>query len=152
MRYLVFLLLLFPAPALAQEPGGAAPASYAGCDSWYPNKPIGGGETITTLLSVHVGENGWISNPAVAQSSGDADFDAAALACAPHMVVHPVMQNRQPVAIDWQIEVRWCKDGRSSYSIPPRALPAGWILFIRRRRRSPSSSHSTSGRTGGRMM
>lgn len=133
MRYLVLLVLLFSAPALAQGgANGAGPVGFFGCDPWYPKTPLGD-QMRVTRLAVHIAQNGWVSNPSLVQSSGDADYDAAAMQCAPHMALPPLKQNGVYIAVDWQVEVYWRTDGHSNFNIPVSGPACRMDSFIGKR-------------------
>jgi TonB family protein len=77
------------------------------CEGFYPpdeaKQKIGG----TTTVKFHVSTAGGVSDPQVAESSGDTGLDQAALSCVQSWHYQPAMQNGQPVDFEKKVAVKW---------------------------------------------
>lgn len=135
LRRLILLFAILPAAALAdpqgnpdgttisKEPGAtnAAPppppvtlsanprsASRAhSCWRNYPQAAMKAGIEGTTVLSFTVTAQGTVAQVAVKTSSGNADLDHAAVACASAWTYKPGTKKGAPVDTPWQATVAW---------------------------------------------
>jgi TonB family protein len=113
MRKAVLLLLatLMP-PAEAQQPPADGPAVATACSGFPPFDGTRTARRGSVVLSVHVNASGFLQNARVAQSSGDADVDAAALACASEWNILPRDRRDNPVPdFDWSVRAEWNASG-----------------------------------------
>jgi TonB family protein len=120
IRPIVFALLALTAPALAAaSPPPVKPAPMVSApkatgaphtcapNQYYPAKQwrehVEGG----TKLSLTVAADGTVKDAAVAETSGDAGLDQAAVSCASTWNYAPAMQNGAAIAVPWQVKVEW---------------------------------------------
>jgi TonB family protein len=114
MRWLVFMALA-PSIAVAQVPAPSAPTQSMpaeprfenDCTHLYPAAAAEIGAQGVTLVSVRIAANGSIQNAHVAQTSGNADLDKAALACVSDARTKPITSGGTPIEADTQIGVVW---------------------------------------------
>jgi TonB family protein len=112
--WLAFVLFL-PSAAMGQTPlpstrGGAGPAAEQfenDCTRFYPPAAAKAGIQGATIVSVHITSDGLVQNPKVAETSGHADLDKAALTCLTGARLAPVKKGDQPLAVDAQVRVLW---------------------------------------------
>jgi TonB family protein len=121
MRAALLLFLLLPGGAFAQ-PAAPPPAPVTtrfvtSCDPWYPASQAKADGT--SLLNIRIAADGTIHDPVLVAKSGT-DFDAAALECAPHLTMLPILVGGAPAEVGWQIEILW-REGHSFYNIPNSA-------------------------------
>jgi TonB family protein len=107
----------------AAVPSAARPVSIpAGrtqlCTSFYPTKLKEAGIGGVVLLSVHIAIDGSISQARVAQSSGNADLDAASLECSKVAWMYKIMAGGEAGEIDWQARIDWKPSGAVYFSKP----------------------------------
>jgi protein TonB len=109
VKRLLVLILLLPAVALAQDdappPSGVAPPSRHTCGDFYPDAAKKGGIEGMTRVSFHIAVDGTVKEPQVAQSSGNADLDAASLVCVRTFTYRPAIKDGKPIEVPWQINI-----------------------------------------------
>lgn len=110
-----------PPPPSAVTPG--TPRSTGrqhGCGQNYPEAAVKAGIEGTTTLSFVVTAQGAVTRVTVAKSSGNADLDDAAIACASTWTYKPATQNDVPVETPWQATVQWSlHDDAAAYRLTP---------------------------------
>jgi TonB family protein len=84
-------------------PHGAGP----GCLRNYPEAAKIAGIEGTTTLAFTVTEQGAVADVRVAKSSGNADLDNAAAACAAQWRYKPARPDGKPAAVPWSATVQW---------------------------------------------
>jgi TonB family protein len=117
------VICLLTGIAVAEAQNASAPTvfpentparNFANCDAYYP---AGSSETGTTALGFEVTSRGDISNANIAQSSGSAGLDAAALACVANGRLSWNMQNQRTISggflANGNASVEWMHHGRS---------------------------------------
>jgi|GEM_PF-1513753 len=72
----------------------------------------------TTTVRFFITAEGQVRSPAVANSSGNADLDAAALECVRYWRYRPATKDGKPVEVPWRAEIIWQPDAS------PAAEPA----------------------------
>ena len=119
MRYLLGLLLSFPAVAWAQTaPLTNGPASIGPrhvCAQYYPPEAVAAHLEGTATLSMRIKADGNVADVAVANSSGQKILDDASVACVQTWKYTPAVLNGKPVDVPWKALVRW--------GLPPDAAP-----------------------------
>lgn len=101
------------APAPPKPAGITAPVQIAGggavCQSsYYPPIAIRLNQSGTTVVTVHIGADGNVTNVDVAGSSGHDSLDQAAIKCiTSRWRYKPALQNGQPVAVSKQYAIKW---------------------------------------------
>jgi TonB family protein len=111
-------LLLLPGLAAAQVPssGSAPPAEAAtapppsdsACKRLpYPPGAARLGYAGATTLSFTVTTDGSVKDPVVAQSSGHAELDEAAIAHIHCVHYKPAMRNGKPAEVPWTVTINW---------------------------------------------
>ena len=88
------------------------------CDAWYSASAEQTGIQGTTILRVHQLQDGTVQDSAVAQSSGNADLDQAAISCLSTARLRPITQNGAPIDATWERAVVWRHGGPSSVIVP----------------------------------
>lgn len=128
IRLALFALIVLTAPALADVPyipqEVTAPKAVGTphmCPNgqYYPKDAIARNAQGTARLSFDVGVDGTVQNLKIAQSSGDASLDQAAITCASSWRYTPAMQNGQPVVKPWSASVVWALRGGDGSMIDP---------------------------------
>ncbi len=112
----------------AAQPDGKAADPYGvfvgrphTCLQFYPRAEEEAGIQGTTTLRFTITEKGEVRDETVAQSSGNADLDDAALRCARSWRYIPAAQNGKPVAVPWEVSVGWKMLEPSPPATPPPA-------------------------------
>lgn len=127
------LLALAAVPARAEPALSPAPWPPAGksftCDPYYPAALKNAGIAGRTILAVHIATDGSLSQARVAQSSGSADLDAAAIACTSTGLTARPVQDGAPIEVDWLIKVQWSSI-RSSYILPAPLMGGTCVGFF----------------------
>jgi TonB family protein len=77
------------------------------CLQNYPEAAVKAGIEGTTTLSFRVTAQGTVTQVNVAKSSGNADLDDAAVACASTWTYQPATNDGVPVEVRWQAVVAW---------------------------------------------
>jgi protein TonB len=101
------------APAPPKPAGITAPVQIAGggavCqNSYYPPIAIRLNQTGTSVVTVHIGSDGSVSNVDVSESSGHDSLDQAAIKCiTSRWRFKPALQNGAPVATSKQYAIKW---------------------------------------------
>lgn len=141
-RSLAIVLLFAPAIAIAQtstplaptEPTPAAPRFANDCTHFYPAEAAKVGAQGVTVVSVHATSDGIVQGLRVAETSGNADLDKAALVCMTGAHVSPIKSGGVPIDADTQVQVVWQRSyfgsapgmigrgGCSSWLYPPVAV------------------------------
>lgn len=101
-----------PAPGeQMQSQSGTHPAGNTSrfqlCGDLVPSGIEYSGEGFETLLSVRITPVGEVRDTSVFHSSGNLDFDTAAIACSTRQRLGPILQNGKPADIDWIVRVDW---------------------------------------------
>jgi protein TonB len=105
-----------PAPHVEAPPkpaGITAPVQIAGggavCNaSYYPPIAIRLNQSGTTIVTVHIGSDGAVSNVDISQSSGHDSLDQASIKCiTARWRYKPALQNGQPVAVSKEYAIKW---------------------------------------------
>jgi TonB family protein len=99
----------------AIAPPAPNPASL--CDDLYPSDERSSGSDGITILSVHIQPDGTMTNASVLSSSGETDFDAAAVQCA-RRAKSPQKSGGGPIEVDWVATVDWRHRGHSFIEVP----------------------------------
>lgn len=129
LKYLCCTLVLLPTAAMAQldsitvakvpgpipppPPPVSMPTVPRGmgrphtCIEYYPAAALKAHAQGTALLAFTVTQQGTVTNITVQKSSGDADLDAASVACASQWLYKPATKDAVPVAVPWQANVVW---------------------------------------------
>jgi TonB family protein len=108
LKRLICLCLAFPASALADAPVQGPPhGAGSGCLRNYPEAAKIAGIEGTTTLAFTVTEQGAVADVRVAKSSGNADLDNAAAACAAQWRYKPARPDGKPAAVPWSATVQW---------------------------------------------
>jgi TonB family protein len=94
-----------PAQAIADAPVQNPPSH--GCLDHYPKDAKDAGIEGMTTLAFTVTEQGMVAGVRIAKSSGNADLDNAAAACASLWRYEPARKDSKPVATPWQATVQW---------------------------------------------
>jgi protein TonB len=104
-------ILALASALLAVSAPGIAAASPVGvphtCQQYYPLTLQQQGIAGTTSLSFLVTSHGQVRDIAVAQSSGNGDLDAAAVACAKRWRYKPATKDGNPIEAPWVAKVVW---------------------------------------------
>jgi len=111
MRYLQFVFVFLTCAALCPaqaattgpQPTGAAHV----CVKFYPEAALKTNAQGTTLVSFKIEPDGSVKDPAVVNSSGNADLDWAAVTCVSSWRYKPAIQNGRPAEVPWQANVQW---------------------------------------------
>ena len=77
------------------------------CESWYPHDRNRFHPAGTTLMQFTIDDTGSVVDPVIAQSSGNSQTDALAMACVRTWHYKPATQNGVPVAVPWRAKVTW---------------------------------------------
>jgi TonB family protein len=85
-----------------------SPATIAACPSG------------TVTLSFLIGKDGTTSDLAISESSGNADLDEGAKACAAHWRYKPAMKNGEAVEIRWRAQVHWTSPPECHSPLPAK--------------------------------
>jgi TonB family protein len=110
---IVIAAAFFPALALAQDASsdGASQKKTVGrahsCEGYFPRDLRYDGAQGETTLAFTVTVRGTVEDLRVAKSSGNAELDAAAIACASHWFYKPATKDNQPHAAPWGAVVVW---------------------------------------------
>lgn len=91
------------------------PGMVNGCGRFHPATKLADDAAGATLLDVHIGADGLVSGARVRSSSGDAAYDAAAVACANASFIQPPTQDKHPVAVDWVGRIDWRRPPNTTY-------------------------------------
>lgn len=92
-----------------QPPTGDGGLTHS-CAGYYPPELLLAGISGVTTVLFTVSADGGVSNSAVYLSSGNATFDAAALACVRELKFSPAMQDGSPVTVQRSASIRWSAD------------------------------------------
>jgi TonB family protein len=103
------------------------------CDDLLPARIVAAGKLISTLLSVRKLMDGELRDVSVYKSSGDADFDQAAIVCAsrlhqsgqPDRINKPV-EYTSVMAVGWQPRWHFLEFGASPNGQPHICAPSQW--------------------------
>ncbi len=114
MRCLATIVaLVLATPAFAQ-PTTTPSGHVANCDAFNP----GTHERAATILAVNIASSGDVTGASVKTGSGNKDLDAAAIACASHMVFSGLTEDGHPVDLTWIVAVAWTPEGPAPYYVP----------------------------------
>ena len=104
----------------ALPPNTTAPASIgkAHVCSNYPQLALRLGEQGAANLGFMIGKDGRVHNPRILRSSGFADLDEAAIACASQFLYIAAKRNGKPVDVPWQVRIAYCMVG----GCPPQSV------------------------------
>lgn len=94
----------------ATPAGGKRIAIPHDCADFYPGAERKAGAQGTTKVRFTITITGAVASPDVAQSSGNANLDAAALSCVLGWKYRPAMKDGKPVAVPWTADVVWKAD------------------------------------------
>lgn len=110
----VVLMMLAAAPMPQQQPAPpnlTAPAAigrpHSCVENQYPISALQTGTEGKTEMAFTISPQGNVANASVAVSSGNADLDAASLACASTWTYRPATKNGEAVASPWLAQVVW---------------------------------------------
>ncbi len=124
MRRLVFLLAILPGASLA-DPDTQTPAATIvpvgsgrphSCVENYPEAAVKAGIEGATTLSFTVTAQGKVADVKVSKSSGNAELDAAAVACAGQWTYRPATQDGVAIDRPWTANVQWKLHGDDAAS------------------------------------
>jgi TonB family protein len=121
MKWLIALALLWPMATFAQTQQSIPTASKIASPSatgtshacgvqWYPPAAVANNEQGTVGLALQIDAGGNTKNIHVTATSGYADLDEAAVACAATWKYHPATQDGHPVEVPWRANVKWAMD------------------------------------------
>ncbi|HWA90983.1 MAG TPA: TonB family protein [Rhizomicrobium sp.] len=85
---------------------GPVPSGTHDCTNYTPRAVWDGAQGKTTL-SFRIAADGAVNSPAVAESSGNAELDAASLACVASWHYFPAKRGGVATEIDWRAAVEW---------------------------------------------
>jgi TonB family protein len=85
----------------------SAAATVHTCNNLIPPAIAELQSNITTLLAVRVATDGTIHDASIYKSSGNADFDQAALTCSNGADVAPLVHDGAPVEANWIVSAHW---------------------------------------------
>jgi TonB family protein len=97
-----------PPPPLAAATFGAAHTCPSGV--YYPPQAVQANEEGDTTVAFVITAEGTVAGVWLANSSGHADLDAAAMLCVNTWHYHPAMMNGFPVAVRWRAVIKWRMD------------------------------------------
>ena len=109
-----------PASAPQSAMGRLMPGWPHSCAAYNPPEEFRAGIGGVTTVSFDIKTNGNVSNVEVAQSSGNAQLDKAAVICVNFWHYIPAVRNGEPVRVPWEAKVVWTTPAPS---IPPKAGP-----------------------------
>jgi TonB family protein len=93
-----------------QAPTSAAPTSAPAtptCNDLVPPEIESSSDEFETLLSVRITPDGDMRDASVFHSSGNKDFDRAAISCSMKRRLGSITRNGKPVEINWVMRVYW---------------------------------------------
>lgn len=61
----------------------------------------------TAVVSFLIDKSGYVENPAIIASSGNAQIDGASLECVKRWHYFPAMNNRKPIEVRWTVDIAW---------------------------------------------
>lgn len=101
------------------------------CSGFYPPEAIAAHAEGSAVLEFTVATDGSTKDVKIRSSSGNADLDAASLACVATWRYRPATRDGAPIEAPWQAKVMWAiptdaspppVPGRTSYTVPPTEL------------------------------
>src|SRR5690242_20467860 len=101
LRILACSLIWLVVPAVSAHATTSIGRPHA-CGGLYPAALQQQGVEGTTTLAFHVTRSGSVRQITVAESSGNADLDVAAIYCAQHWRYKPATQEGRPVEVEWK--------------------------------------------------
>jgi TonB family protein len=130
MRAVLLAATLAVSPAAAEPFSGPplpnqSPGLRHSCESFYPPGPLLNNVEGKTIVGFTVDPTGHVVEPAVKESSGNADLDDAAKKCVLRWIYRPALKDRVPIAVPWQAAVIWKQTYHLAFvSAPSCTLPA----------------------------
>ncbi len=126
LAILAGLFLAAPASFAAGETGAAPlsmvpkpPGKSSTCAAFYPTGPLASDARGVTDLSIHIPATGEVEQARVLQSSGNAEFDVAAIACADNYFIQPANKDGKHIGIEWLGRIDWRRPaGNTILSVP----------------------------------
>ncbi|HWA90984.1 MAG TPA: TonB family protein [Rhizomicrobium sp.] len=82
------------------------PADAHVCDN-YPHAAVWNGSEGKAIVSFRVATDGTVKSPRIVRSTGDAELDAAGLACVAGWHYVPATNEGTPVEVEWRAQVAW---------------------------------------------
>jgi len=106
-------------PASAEQAPDSAPkiALPHNCVNYYPEAAVRANAEGTAIVAFTIGADGFVKEPKIEKSSGNADLDAASLQCVAGWQYIPARRGGAAVDAPWKTMVQWKMHGGVDYRL-----------------------------------